>query len=145
MNEIKVHVIPGMGRQGDVLILPSLKPFSDDDLGNPIIEENGKRVTLALGELTGHAHAFYPDMDVLDGLVATNDENIHARVTLFPLKNPSKYCKSTFTDGVRALRLTTRCFLRHEEHPYHSFPPGDYVVIQQHIGDEIEELIRTAD
>src|SRR5574337_555619 len=102
MSEIKVHVIPGMGRQGDVLILPSLQPFAEADLGGPY-------------------------------------------VALYPLANAGKYSVTSFTDGVRALRLTTRCFLRHEEHAYQSFPPGDYVVIQQHVGDEIQELRRAAD
>lgn len=145
MSEIKVHVIPGMGRQGDVLILPSLQPFAEADLGAPIVEDNGRRVTLALGEVTGHAHAFYPELDISEGLVAANDADMRPHVALYPLVNAGQYSVTSFTDGMRALRLTTRCFLRHEEHAYQSFPPGDYVVIQQHVGDEIQELRRAAD
>lgn len=145
MTETKVHMIPGTGRQGDVLIIPALEPFDKKDLGAPIMEENGKRITLALGEVTGHAHAFYPDMDIAEGLVAANDSAWQSHATLYPLSNIKRYCKTSFADGIRALRLTTRCFLRHEEHAYQSFPPGDYVVIQQHVGDELGEIRRATD
>lgn len=144
MNEIKLHIIPGMGRQGDVLIMPSLKPFEEADLGKPIMEGDNQ-VTLALGEITGHAHAFYPERDIAEGLVVANDADVRARVTLYPLSNIEKYCVTSFKEGVRALRLISRAFLRHEDHTYHSFPAGDYVVIQQHVGNELEEIHHATD
>jgi len=143
---IKIHVTQTIGRQGDVLIVPSKQPFSDIDLGEQILEQDSNRVVLAHGEVTGHAHAFYPDRDVLEGLIAApaNDAQAVAAVRLFELNKPSAYTDST-SPGIRALRLTTRAFLRHEEHTVHSLPPGDYCVIQQHEGDELDELRRVAD
>ncbi len=53
MNEVKVHFIPGQGRQGDVLIVPAKQPFAEADLGAAILEQDSNRVVLAHGEVTG--------------------------------------------------------------------------------------------
>ena len=103
--------------------------------GNPepgeLLEENEQnRVVLAEGEVTGHAHAFYhSDMTVPEPEKA---------VQLFGLPE---------VGGIpeRLLRLTTRAFVRHEEHESISIPKGDYIVRIQHEGDEINELRRVAD
>jgi len=138
--EIKLHIKAGQGRQGDVFVVPASRPFEDSDLGEPILEQSGNRVVLAHGEVTGHAHAFYPEQDVAEGLA----EPVVSPVRLFPLHNADKYAPTAFKEA-RALRLKVRAFLRHEEHTIHSFPAGDYVVIQQHEGDELNELRRVAD
>lgn len=143
MSEIMVHFVPGMGRQGDVLIVPASVPFSEGDLGKLVQDSDGSRVVLAYGEVTGHAHAFYPQLDEREE--AANDADARPRAALYELSNPGRYCATTLTDGVRALRLTARCLLRHEEHAFQSFPAGDYVVIQQQVGDEIKEMRRVAD
>ena len=134
--ETKIHFIPGVGRQGDVLIMPVTKAIEEKDVGKLLHEQNGNRVVLAYGELTGHAHAFYLDEYEEDQKVAP--------VRLFELENPSKYCATSFK-AARLLRLTTQAFLRHEEHAHQSFPAGDYIVINQCEGDELEELRRVAD
>lgn len=146
LSTIKVHFIPGQGRQGDVLVVPALKPFDAADLGKLVRENTPGRVTLALGEVTGHAHAFYPARDVLEGLraAAANDADATPEIALYELKHADSYTHSK-VPGIRALRLRVHGFLRHEEHAYQSFPPGDYLVIQQHVGDEIQELRRAAD
>lgn len=138
--QTKLHMIPGMGRQGDVLIMPVNRPVQAADIGELIVEQDATRVVLAHGEVTGHAHAFYLN----EYSPAANDDRAIAPVRLFALKNPSKYCTTSFKTA-RLLRLTTRASLRHEEHAPHSFPAGDYVVIGQCEGDELEALRRVAD
>lgn len=91
-------------RQGDVLIkqikeLPKEIKKSEDNLE--------KRIVLAYGEVTGHAHAFYnpKDVELLE----------------------SKDIKETR----RFLNIKAISDLKHEEHATLTFNPGIYEVIQQ--------------
>lgn len=160
MNPVFIAAKPAQVRQGDVLITPALKPIDPSDIGNIIKEGDGSRIVLAHGEVTGHAHAFYPALDIEDQLAAAGlkDSNLIERkkqkgaaskplaaaVALYQLANGESYSGSTLP-GQRLLRLSARSLLRHEEHSTISLPPGDYVVIQQHEGNEMEELRRVAD
>lgn len=152
---------PAQVRQGDVLVTPALKPINEADIGVQIKESDGSRIVLAHGEVTGHAHAFYPALDVEDQLATAGFKDAahidHKKraaassvairkdaVTLHQLSNAQQYSGSALP-GQRLLRLKERSLLRHEEHSTISLPPGDYVVIQQHEGNEMEELRRVAD
>lgn len=132
--------IPSQVRQGDVLVTPVKRPVDPTDIGK-LIEDNDKnRIVLAYGEVTGHAHAFYPSMDVREKVT----KKVEKPVQLFALNNISKYSDSTLPDQ-RLLRLNTRALLRHEEHHGIRLPAGDYIVTHQHEGDELEEMRRVAD
>lgn len=157
---------PAQVRQGDVLITPVAHPVRDSDIGALVREGDGKRIVLAHGEATGHAHAFYPEQDVAEqaaepksgpltrlatALGVGHEEvgtlvigDVEAPVQLYELENASYYSGSNLP-GQRLLRLNTRALLRHEEHQTISLPGGDYVVVRQHEGDELEEMRRVAD
>jgi hypothetical protein len=130
-------VKPEMARQGDVLLIPIGRKPDADDLGKTIKE--GKRLVLAHGEATGHAHAIYPERDVA--------EQIHANpnpATLYELRNVRKYAPTELEEGMY-LEARERCYLRHEEHETIALAPGDYVVLRQVEFDGIEEMRRVAD
>jgi hypothetical protein len=122
-----------MVRQGDVLIMP-VDTVPDTALGDVVTEGEGKRIVLAHGEATGHAHAIYPSMDASDGV----SEAKCGPPKLFELSAPEKYSSLP----CRLLRLETRGLVRHEEHDPISLPAGDWLVIIQHEGDELEGLRR---
>lgn len=157
-NLIFTAVTPQQCRQGDVLITPALKAINAADIGDLIKEGDGSRIILAHGEVTGHAHAFYPALDIEDQLanagfkdpepvkqkVRAAHSNPLVRVALHQLKSAEQYSGSTLP-GQRLLRITERSLLRHEEHSGISLPAGDYVVIQQHEGSELEEIRKVQD
>jgi len=119
-----------VARQGDVLLY---KPHTTPIPGKRI-EEGGRRVVLAHGEVTGHAHAFY-----------YNEAQIKPPKNAYELYEveASRYANTAFSG--RLLRLNERAFLRHEEHAPFSLPARDFIVVIQHEGDEIGELRRVAD
>jgi hypothetical protein len=157
-NLIFTAAAPTQVRQGDVLVTPALMAIKPADIGNLIKEGDGSRIVLAHGEVTGHAHAFYPALDIEDQLANAGfkaSEPVKSksraaaskpavRVALHQLANAEQYSGSTLP-GQRLLRVTERSLLRHEEHSTISLAPGDYVVIQQHEGNEMEELRKVAD
>lgn len=124
-----------MVRQGDVLIMP-IDTVADAEIGQIVTEGEGKRIVLAHGESTGHAHAIYPDIDIREQVCEPADPP-----TLRELLNPGRYS----TLPCRLLRLPARALVRHEEHDPISLAPGDYLVVIQHEGDELEGLRRVAD
>jgi len=140
MNTVHLINTPSQVRQGDVLIAPVLRPVNDSDIGELVKDSNKARIVLAYGEVTGHAHAFYPAMDIQEGIT----KKVAKPVQLFELNHADYYSGSSLPEQ-RLLRLNTRALLRHEEHHTISMPSGDYVVIRQHEGDEIEEMRRVAD
>lgn len=153
MQPVYVATKPVQVRQGDVLITPIplyRMPIQTADLGD--IQEEGDRIVLAHGEVTGHAHAIYPSLDIQQRVqfdpceLAGNDMKFEPDpkpATLRVLRNANRYIPTTFMDG-SYLEVRTRCFLRHEEHSTIVLPPGHYVVLIQHeITDE--ELRRVAD
>ncbi len=131
---IRLETKPGIVRQGDVLLIP-IENIDESDIGELIQENNSNQVVLALGEATGHQHAFYPDLDAKEIPEPVKPPRLYA------LKNEKKYG----LPGTRLLRLETRAYLRHEEHDPISIAPGDKLVIPQHEGDELQEIRRVTD
>jgi hypothetical protein len=114
-NNINVDLNPFQFRQGDVLLLggPSVAlPAAATD----ITPDEG-RVVLALGEATGHAHAFYE----------------RACVTLRQAPSRDRYLKVVKTTA-----------LLHEEHTAPKVPPGIYRLPKQ-VEYSPRELVRVAD
>ena len=82
-------------RQGDTLLVKTKKP---KETGKPIAQ---RRITIALGETTGHAH-------VLEGEVA-----------------------EFLINGQRMIWVEAPATYTHEEHAPHTIMPGWYVAPQQ--------------
>lgn len=97
-------------RQGDVLIESTSAnvPSSATEIAMQ------GRVVLALGEVTGHAHAIYPTVGK-------------------PL--PAKLWDA---GAERYLQVLERCTLRHEEHAAITLEPGTYRVSKFGIGTQRE-------
>ena len=87
-------------RQGDVFLLPVEK---QEVTGEQEVKRDGKRVVLAYGEVTGHAHAIH-----------------NPGATLYAVN-----------ENLRILRIEEKATLQHEEHGPIQLPSGDYQVIQQ--------------
>jgi hypothetical protein len=93
-----------MFRQGDVLLV-AVQPERLPTHARPLPRDARGRLVLALGEVTGHAHAVAaPDAELL-GDPETLDE--------------------------RFLRIVTEARLTHEEHAAISLPAGLYRVVRQ--------------
>jgi hypothetical protein len=82
-------------RQGDV----SLVPISAIPAGAVEVKTEEKRVVLAYGEVTGHAHAIYEDIDKV---------------------------KVWAVGKVKYLEVMATVMLRHEEHTHAEIAPGIY-------------------
>jgi hypothetical protein len=93
-----------MFRQGDVLLVP-VQPERLPRHFRPLPRDAGGRLVLALGEVTGHAHA-----------VAAPDAEL--------LGDPESV-------GERFLRIVTAAQLTHEEHAAIPLPAGLYRVVRQ--------------
>jgi hypothetical protein len=92
-----------MFRQGDVLLVPAERL---PEHARSLPRDARGRLVLALGEVTGHAHAVAaPDAELLD---------------------------DTGPVGGRFLRIVTEAQLTHEEHAAIPLPPGLYRVVRQH-------------
>ena len=138
----KLMSVAGMVRQGDVLVMPLSAPLDESDLGDLLESTKDKRVVLAHGEVTGHAHAFYAADLPLPAVDA---------VRLFALKDGAafKYAPldreldtaAEVARTARVLRLETRALLKHEEHSPISFPAGDYLVLRQHESDDFVRAV----
>lgn len=100
-------------RQGDVYIV-GVDEIPADSV---IVKRDAKRVVLAYGEVTGHAHAFYGR-----GVTLREQQKTKAR----------------------HLKLVTRGLLKHEEHAPISVPPGTHRVLKQ-FEYTPEELQQVAD
>lgn len=107
-------------RQGDVMLefVADNKTFDDalkastNPLRDATIDEN--RIVLAYGEVTGHAHAIYPEVEVIDG----------EEKTVLP-------AKLWDAGAERFLQVIKKTALKHEEHAPIPLDPGVYRVIQQ--------------
>ena len=107
-------------RQGDVLLIPC--DFPEILRGRQPIPTKNNRVVLALGEVTGHAHAIY---DVID-------REVEPKVRLWD------------TGVERFLQVIQRCELCHEEHTAQELIPGWYRLPTQ-VEYTPAELRRVAD
>lgn len=75
MQTVRLMTKPSMARQGDVLIVPVSKAVDPADLGVLLEEPEKSRVVLAHGEATGHAHAFYPSLDIPVNIVRVENSS----------------------------------------------------------------------
>ena len=111
-------------RQGDVQIqqvkaLPS---------GCTEIPPEGKRIVLAHGEVTGHAHAIYDHRPAQrDAQPGHADEIAQAAIA----RAQSKARLWQTPAGERFLEVTETVTLKHEEHTQHTIPPGIYHLPRQ--------------
>ena len=85
-------------RQGDVLLLKLDKVAKVPD-GAVAVKPDGKRIVLAYGEVTGHAHAIYEQTD---------------QVRMWAVGK------------VKYLEVMATVMLKHEEHTHHAIEPGIY-------------------
>lgn len=112
-------------RQGDVLLtLVAALPKGAKDMSLK------DRIVLAYGEVTGHAHAVYPEIP----------ERARARQTVKP-KMPARLWDA---GAERFLQVVERTTLRHEEHAPVPLDPGIYRVTTQREYSP-EEIRRVAD
>ncbi len=124
-----------MVRQGDVLLLP-IDRVPDEALGECKHSSDSARCVLAHGEVTGHAHAIYPERDAREHV-----SPVQARVELYELRKPRAFSLLPCD----LLRLRECALVRHEEHDPIALAPGDWLRVIQHEGDEAEEMRRVAD
>lgn len=105
-------------QQGDVIIEPlSARGLQFPTDGKPMTQKDGRGYLLALGEVTGHAHA----LEAIEGV-----EVVEAPQKVLVMRNGREE-----QEEVRYfVRVTAKkgATLRHEEHHAHVLPPGDYVV-----------------
>jgi hypothetical protein len=104
---------PWMVRQGDVALIAVDEIPADAE---PIARDANRRVVLAYGERTGHAHALH-----------------ESGVQMLRAVNADVF-----------LKVVEPAFLRHEEHSRIAVPPGQYRVIRQ-VEYRPGEIITVAD
>ena len=106
--------IPWMVRQGDVLLV-AVEAIPDDAVEQP--RDESRRVVLAYGEVTGHAHSLHePGVSML---CAANQEVF--------------------------LRVVEPSNLVHEEHDRIAIPPGLYRVVRQREWTDEDEPVQVVD
>lgn len=105
-----------MFRQGDVLLV-EVKSMPCD--AKDITPKD--RIVLAYGEVTGHAHAIYPEVTE------------HPIKMLFAGAEPKKEIKAKLWDAgaERFLQVMEKTALRHEEHSAITLEKGIYRVVRQ--------------
>ncbi len=105
--------LPFQIRQGDVLLqtIPRLPPRCEE------IPVEPHRIVLALGEVTGHAHAIY-DHWAADSTAVYASPGLRARLL-------------EAANGERYLEVKATVTLTHEEHTAHLIPPGFYHLPRQ--------------
>ncbi len=128
-------------RQGDV-VLTSVASIPKGAVAVPL---DGKRMVLAYGEVTGHAHAIYDDVDKVRMWAV-------GKVKYLEVMAGAMVTGSTATTivgddgqpvGVGVKELPGVC-LKHEEHTHHVIPPGVYKLPVQ-VEYEPQALRITAD
>jgi hypothetical protein len=119
LGEVKMKTI----RQGDVALI-AVKQLP---AGCVPVENEGGRIVLAHGEVTGHAHAIYDH--IAPGAAAEIAEAAIARARLLVAPN-----------GDRFLDVRESVTLKHEEHTAHTIPPGIYelpIQVEHTAGDAV--------
>lgn len=111
-----------MFRQGDVLLI-ACAAIPD---GAKDVTPKG-RIVIAEGEVTGHAHAVYPEVD---------QER--------PRAKPRMPARLWDAGAERFLQVVAPTALKHEEHAPVQLPPGNYQVVHQREYSP-EEIRRVAD
>lgn len=112
-------------RQGDVLLL-SVATLPQ---GCTEVPPDGRRIVLAHGEATGHAHAIYDFFDFCDSNEPAIDAAQIANSVITTARAKALLWRAP--NGERYLEVTAPVTLRHEEHTAHTIPPGIYQLPQQ--------------
>lgn len=102
-------------RQGDVLL--AMEKIKSVPTGATEIKPDGNRIVLAYGEVTGHSHCIYENIDKV---------------------------KMWAVGKVKYLEVMATVMLKHEEHTEHVIEPGIYKLPVQ-VEYSPAELRRTAD
>lgn len=110
-----------MYAQGDLLIIP-IKDFPKDAKN---VTPKG-RVVLALGETTGHAHAFYDGGVTLLRRPSTNRDALEQNS--IPMETVEQWIEIARDKAV----------LKHEEHAPIELPKGKYRVVRQREFDPVQ-------
>ena len=120
-----------MYRQGDVLLVEvkAIPKHAKDVTPKD-------RVVLAYGEVTGHAHAFYPEVVELSAFDKALGKKINP---------PALKAKLWDAGAERFLQVAEKTALRHEEHDAIEVPAGNYRVIQQREYDDTMQQRFVAD
>ena len=102
-------------RQGDVFLRKVKEVPADAVVTEKKDQFGNKRIVLAYGEVTGHAHAIH-DLDAVDVFVKG--------------------------DGTMYLSVKTPADLKHEEHGTITLPPGNYerVIQREYSPEEIRNV-----
>ena len=109
-----------MFRQGDVLLM---EVKSIPKKAKDVTPKD--RIVLAYGEVTGHAHAFYPEVvERHKGLV----EKVLGKEAA---NEPVLKAKLWDSGAERFLQVMEKTALRHEEHSAIEIPQGNYKVVRQ--------------
>lgn len=108
-----------MYAQGDLLIIP-VKDFPKDTKD---VTPKG-RVVLALGETTGHAHAFYDGGVTL--LRRPTTDTAMLEQNSIPMETVEQWIEIARGKGEKPGAV-----LKHEEHAPIELPPGRYRVVRQ--------------
>jgi hypothetical protein len=110
---------PQQIRQGDV----QLEPVSKLPAGCTEVAPDGKRIVLAYGEVTGHAHAIYDHVVVPNHRAELAAEEI-ADAAIARAQTKARLWQAP--SGIRYLEVTEAVTLKHEEHTAHTLNPGIY-------------------
>lgn len=111
-----MKTIKGQTRQGDVLMLPTTKAVEK----RKRMRNEGGRVILAHGEVTGHAHA-------IDGTTASLylDDSTIAAPDVMPM-----LALAGGLPGDRLLIARKTTALKHEEHDQHALRKGEKRIVR---------------
>ena len=113
-----------MYRQGDVLLVEV------KDIPKNAKDATPKdRIVLTYGEVTGHAHALYPEemeLSAFDKMLGKKPEA------------PALKAKLWDAGAERYLQVVEKTALKHEEHSAIDLPVGNYRVVQQREYDELQ-------
>ena len=110
-------------RQGDVL----LQQVVSLPQGCKEIDPEGKRIVLAHGEVTGHAHAIYDHLDPTEHAAQAAAEITTSVIS----RARAKARLVEDEEGDRYLVVIDTVNLLHEEHTGHVLPPGIYHLPRQ--------------
>src|SRR5574337_1609097 len=109
---------PQQIRQGDV----QLQPVAKLPEGCKELPQEGDRIVLAHGEVTGHAHAIYDHIMQPEVTPGAADEIAEAAIA----RAIAKARLWAAPDGTRYLEVSEAVTLSHEEHTAHTLQPGIY-------------------
>lgn len=117
-----------MFRQGDVLLVEvKAIPKGAQDVTPK------DRIVLAYGEVTGHAHAIYPEPKLLEvGVI----DRIRGKEPV-PTKEMAIKAKLWDAGAERFLQVLEHTALKHEEHDAIALPVGNYRVVRQREYDPV--------